>query len=232
MSFACHSERSEESSRTSVAWSACGYLTALFVNGLAVGACLPALSLSNGQAMGCRQRIACKQAPTPSHFSLKFLLLFLATFSLARAHDPYEAWASANVLPDRFILIVTMAQSTATRLIEPDARVAAIQRENFTQLQPHLLRAAAKLFVLTASRKPLQPEKREVELTDENDIIFTLTYPRPPPGKLHFQAAFLARLGQGYGSMLEVLAPPAKELGWEKLSFENPSFEVTIPPKG
>jgi hypothetical protein len=129
------------------------------------------------------------------------------------------------------MLIVTMAQSTAAQLIDPANSTRAITTQNFKQLHPALVRAAKALFVLTAARKPLTPQKADVELTEENDVIFTLTYPRPPPGALHFHAAFLKRLGAGYGGMLEVVESPAKDLGWEKLSFENSNFEVVVPAR-
>lgn len=161
--------------------------------------------------------------------ALRFLLVCLAFATVARAHDPYESWASANVHAGRLSLIVTMAQSTALTLIDPEHKERAITDQNFAALKPRLLRAATALFVLTSARQPLAAQKAEVELTDENDIIFTLAYPRPAPGPLHFRAAFLAKLGQGYGGILEVLEGTEKDLGWEKLSFDTPTFEVKVP---
>lgn len=156
-----------------------------------------------------------------------FACLLLAT--VARAHDPYESWASASVHAERLTLTVTMAQATALRLVDPAQKERAITMENFAALKPRLMRAATSLFVLTSARKSLAAQKAEVELTEEKDIVFTLAYPRPAAGPLHFRAAFLQKLGQDYGGILEVLEGTSKDLGWEKLSFEHPSFEVKLP---
>jgi hypothetical protein len=161
--------------------------------------------------------------------AIRLVLACLAFATAARAHDPYESWASASVHPERMTLIVTMAQATALKIIDPELKEGAITEQNFATLKPRLMRAATALFVLTSARKPLVAQKAEVELTEENDIIFTLAYPRPAPGPLRFRAAFLEKLGQGYGGILEVLDGANKDLGWEKLSFENPSFEVKVP---
>ena len=71
--------------------------------------------------------------------------------------------------------------------------------------------------------------KVEVEFTEENDIAFKVIYPRPPPGRLHFHGAFLKKLGEGYGGIIEINDAAGLNLGWEQLSAENPNFEITVP---
>jgi hypothetical protein len=155
-------------------------------------------------------------------------LLFVAP--VARAHDPYEAWTLAVVRSERLELGITMAQSTALRLIDPEMKARALTFQNFEAHRPRLEKEAAALFVLTSGRDTrLTANRVEVQLTDENDVVFKIAWPRPAPGRLHFRATFLAKLGQGYGGILEVSDTSGNHLGWEQLSWENPSFEVTVP---
>jgi hypothetical protein len=153
--------------------------------------------------------------------------LFLTTS--ARAHDAFEIWTIAVLRADHLELGITMAQSTALRLIDPQMKARAITFENFGAHRERLEQEAARLCILTHDRKPLAPRKIDVELTEENDIAFKVIYPRPPPGPLHCHAAMLKKLGQGYGGLFDASEPNGRNLGWEQLSFENPNFEITIP---
>lgn len=156
--------------------------------------------------------------------------VLVALLPAARAHDPFESWASAVVRADRMDLVVTFAQSTALQLLEPAPKARAITTSNFDDLKPALEKAGLKLFVVNALRKPFPAQKVGVELTDENDVVFKLTYPRPPVGQLHFHAAYLRKLGEGYGGILEVADTSGNHLGFEQLSFEYVNFEVKVLP--
>jgi len=158
------------------------------------------------------------------------LLTFLALTAPVRAHDPYEAFHSAALSRDRLEMIITMAQSTALRLIDPAARIPGFTQENFSVHRSALLREAAALFRLTSAARPLPAQSAAVELTDENDVVFRVTFPRPGPGPLTFSAAYLAKLGDGYGGLLEVTDAAKKNLGWEQLLWSRPDFEVTLSP--
>jgi hypothetical protein len=156
------------------------------------------------------------------------LLLAVVTHSV-RAHDLYEIWTIAVLRTDQLELGITMAQATALRLIDPQSKVAAITAENLSAHRERLEKEAATLCVLTTGRNQLAARKVEVELTEENDIVFRIIYPRPPPGRLHFQAGFLKKLGQGYGGLFDANDSVGKHLGWDLLSFQNPNIEITIP---
>ncbi len=158
------------------------------------------------------------------------MLLFLAFSTPARAHDPYETFTTVIVHPDRMELSIGMAQSTALRIIDPDVRIKVLTPENMAEHRPLLLREGALLFILTSLGKQLAAAKVEVELTDENDIIFNVTYPRPAAGRLLVHAAYLKRLGDGYGGIVNVDDDKNRSLGWDQLLWERPNFEVTIPP--
>jgi len=158
------------------------------------------------------------------------LALLGALIPTARAHDPFEAFHSAALHPDRLELVITMAQATALKLIDPTAQIPALTPESLATHRPRLVRAAALLFILTSARKQLTARAATIELTEENDLIFRVTYPRPAPGKLYFSAAYLRNLGDGYGGILEVNHGSDKNLGWEQLLWAHPNFEVTVPP--
>ena len=158
------------------------------------------------------------------------ILLAMAFSAPARAHDPFETFTSVVLHPDRMALSIGMAQSTALRLIDPAVRITALTPENMAEHRPRLVREGALLFVFTSLRTQLAARTIEVELTDENDIFFKVTYPRPAPGRLLIHAAYLRRLGDGFGGLLEVNDPAGKNLGWEQLLWSRPNFEITVPP--
>lgn len=167
-------------------------------------------------------------------FSLRPLLLAFVCCALltappARAHDPFEAFHSTTLHPDRLDLVVTMAQATALKLIDPTAQLPALTAENLPTHRPRLLRAATALFVFTSARQSLASQSATIELTDENDLIFRVTYPRPAAGPLFISAVYLRRLGDGYGGLFELTDAAGKNLGWEQLLWSRPNFEVTLP---
>ncbi|MSU49247.1 MAG: hypothetical protein EXS37_09215 [Opitutus sp.] len=159
------------------------------------------------------------------------ILCSLGLFSApaAHAHDPYEAFTSATIRSDHLELIITMAQSTALKLIAPTNRIRSLTPENIAEHRPRLTREGALLFIVTSVRTQLTSRKVDVELTDENDLVFKVAYPRPAPGRLLIHAAYLKRLGDGYGGIVEVDDQDDRNLGWDQLRWAQPSFEVTVP---
>jgi hypothetical protein len=157
------------------------------------------------------------------------LLLTVCVPTFVHAHDPYDAFTTVTVRPGSLELILTMAQSTVLKLIDPSARISALTLEKMTELNPRLTRAAAALFVIKSVHTSLTPRQISVELTEENDLIFRLSYPPPAPGPLFFSAIYLKNLGEGYGSILEINDHTGHNLGWEQLLWAHPDFEVAIP---
>ena len=82
--------------------------------------------------------------------------------------------------------------------------------------------------MVTSADAPVPAWKITAELTEENDVVFKLVFPRPAAGRLHFHAAFLKKLGPGYGGIIEISDGAGHDLGWEQLSFENPNFEIVV----
>ena len=163
----------------------------------------------------------------PRRFAVPLLTLALA--AIAHAHDPYESWTAVALRPNALEINLTMAQSTALRLVDPEAKIRGLTEENFPAYRARFEQEAATLYILTAGRVPLKPRKIVVEFTDENDIAFKMIYPRPPPGRLHFHAGFLRKLGDGYACILEADDDEGHQLGWEQLTYVNPNFEIVVP---
>lgn len=155
------------------------------------------------------------------------LLLFL--LPLARAHDPYQSWAAGTLYADRLELNITMAQSTALRLVDPDRNIGGLTPEIFAKNRALFEREAAGLFIVTSGHTRLGVTKVSVELTEENDVAFKVTYPGPAPGRLHFRAAFLVKLGEGYGGILDISDAANKQINWDQLSGLNANFEIEVP---
>ena len=124
---------------------------------------------------------------------------------------------------------MTLARSTALRLIDPALKTPVLTPENFAAHQARLAQAATEFYIVRSRGQPLTPRHATVELTEENDVVFKIIYPPPRTGPLRFHAAFLQKLGDGYGSMIEANAATGTNLGWERLTFESPDFDIVVP---
>jgi len=164
----------------------------------------------------------------------RLLLVFTAALLAAplRAHDPGESWTEAIVRPDQMELLVTMAQSNALRLIDPANKVPQLTPGNFAQHRPRLLEVGATLFTITSLKSRVASRAVEVQLTEENDVVFKITYPRPASGLLIFDAAFLKKLGEGFGGIIDASDTVGNHLGWDQISWENSSLVVMLPAAG
>jgi hypothetical protein len=159
-------------------------------------------------------------------------VMALAFASPAHAHDPAESWTAAIARADALELLVTMAQANALKLIDPANKIPPLTPENFEQYRARLVAAGGALFTITSIKQRVTVRSVDVELTEENDIAFKITYPRPAPGLLIFDAAFLKKLGEGFGGIIDASDTTGPHLGWDQLSSENTSLVVMLPPVG
>jgi hypothetical protein len=127
---------------------------------------------------------------------------------------------------------VTLAQSTALTLVDPDRNIHGLTPESLEKNRALFERDGATLYVITSGRKRLTVKKVDVELTEENDVVFKILYSAAAPGPLHFHAAFMTKLGEGYGGLIDIAEAPNEQLGWEQLSWANPNYEVSVPAPG
>ena len=169
--------------------------------------------------------------------SLPRLSALLAAAVLAvpvqvRAHDPSECWAEVIVRANEMEVLLTMAQVTALRLVDPAKKIAQFTEENFATHRPALLKEGETLFAITALKTNLPPRKVEVELSEELDIAYRIVFPRPAPGLVVIDAAFLKKLGQGFGGVIDASDTEGHHLGWDQISSENSALVVMLPKPG
>src|SRR5436309_6742038 len=84
----------------------------------------------------------------PRRFAVPLLTLALA--AIAHAHDPYESWTAVALRPNALEINLTMAQSTALRLVDPEAKIRGLTEENFPAYRARFEQEAATLYILTA----------------------------------------------------------------------------------
>lgn len=167
-----------------------------------------------------------------STYSARWLLgacFALLLVTRLTAHDIYSSWTESFVREDRLELTLTLARSSALRLIPDSAALPTITPENFASYEPHLKKAAPTLFAITTGGKQLTLTSSDVAISGDADVTFHLVYPRPPPGKLRFVAQYLAHLVDGHVGTLVVNDRAGKDLGWSPVSIEQPVFELSIP---
>ena len=181
--------------------------------------------------------------PTAFGFTFRLHLMILlprlsALFAAAllavplRAHDPAESWTEIMVGADHMELLVTMAQASALKLIDPAVRILALTKETFAAHRAKLLTEGAKLFAITSLTNRLAVQRIDVLLTEEADVAYRIIYPRPAPGLLMFEAAFIKTLGNGCGGIITARDAEKHELGWDQLSPDHATLVVMLPKPG
>ena len=167
---------------------------------------------------------------TLPRFAVSLAALLLA--GPLHAHDPSESWTEVIVHADEMEMLVTMAQVTALKLIDPEAKIQQLTPENFAEHRARLLQEGRTLFKLTSLKTPLASRRLDVELTEEGDVAYKIIFPRPAPGLLMFDAQFMKKLGEGFGGIIAAADEDGHQLGWDQLSFENTTLVVMLPKPG
>lgn len=147
----------------------------------------------------------------------------------ARAHDPAESWTEVMVGTEHMELLVTMAQASALKLIDPAAKIPALTKETFAANRARLLAEGARLFAITSLTNRLAVERIDVLLTDESDVAYRILYPRPAPGLLMFEAVFIKTLGRGAGGVIAARDVEKHDLGWDQLTPDHATLVVMLP---
>lgn len=157
-------------------------------------------------------------------------VLFVATLAgTSVAHDPFEITSVARVEAAALTLEVTMARSTARRLVAgKDGAREPFVRENVAQRLAELERLAPSLFELTADGRPLRSHRASARLTSENDMLVGVVYERPTGTRLTLVASHLRRLPEGYTSALSVTQGGAATARFKLLVATDPAFEVPL----
>jgi hypothetical protein len=163
----------------------------------------------------------------------KTLLVFAAAFVLllakAHAHDPYQGWTSADLRTDgTMVITLTIGQGAARNLLEPKTEVYFTD-DNFAQYHAPFKTQAVSLFTVTSNGTVLKPTTGDALLTDEADVTFTVTYPRPVPGALQIQANYLRKMEGGHVDTIEVVEGTKASYGMADLDAEHPAIDLNLP---
>ena len=145
-----------------------------------------------------------------------------------RAHEPFETFTMVSVRPDDLELNLTISPWTMHKLCDPEGKIAGLTPDNFAQHRARIAAAARTLFTVTSLKKALAVRSVVVALTEENDVSVRLVYPRPAEGKLTVQSAYLTKLGEPYGGIIDSADSDGRQLGWEQIAWDKPDLEITV----
>ena len=147
----------------------------------------------------------------------------------ASAHDIYSSWTDSYVRSDRFEMTLTLARSSAVRLLPEGNALPPVTPENFKAYAPRLKAIAPDLFEITSAGQPLKLTSAEVKISGDADVSFLLVFPRPAAGPLRFVAHYLFHLVDGHVGTLVVSDAGGRDLGWSPVSVDQPVFQLTLP---
>lgn len=160
----------------------------------------------------------------------RLTLILVLTCATARAHDPSDITAQARLLPGGMELRLTLAWSTATRLLATSRPPEAIQLERFEEIRPALQLCAPGFLTVTSDGKILAPKSVVAELSRDGDVKIHLQFPPVAAPRFRFDAALLKTLPYGYTVFLSVLGPGPKQYVQERMTSEKPSCEIDVFP--
>ena len=148
----------------------------------------------------------------------------------ARAHDPFLTEIETETTADTLVLRILLARSVAGHLAGLTANPRAyFPPADFPARQADFDRLAGQLCVLSIGEIPLAPRQTVAALgSDGEEIVFTLTYPRPAAKKVRLECAWLARLPEGYAAATQ--RGVASSAGLPKLTAENPAAHLLLAP--
>lgn len=156
---------------------------------------------------------------------------WLASTMPASAHDPMSSWTIVQLRPEVIEIEVVFAPSEAYLLVQDAATgIKNISYENFPFVRPLLVALGPELIKVTVGDAVLAPTTTTVVMTPEDDIQFNMTYARPPPGVVGFDALFLNHVSVEHMTYVSVVAEDGTFLaGSEPIVGETKTF-VDLPP--
>ena len=159
--------------------------------------------------------------------ALNLALLLVVSCAAARAHDPLDLTAQARLLPEGLELRLTLASSTASRLLAEGQPAAAISPERFAQLHATLQLRAPNFLTVTAGGKTLAPKSVATELSPDGDVKILLQFPPSAARSFHFDAVLLKTLpATGYTVFLLVRSADDTQATHERMTLEKPACEI------
>jgi hypothetical protein len=175
-------------------------------------------------------------------------------FSPARAHnpltgstDPFQGWVVARLRPDHLDFEVRLARTLAYSLVGLTAApTSAVSAELPTlsvstmplppdpllmQAYPLLVKLAPSLYQITDDGAALHPQTVEISVASlDGDIRFLMTYPRPAPGPLRFQANYFQQMPATHTDAFQVVNDTGQTLAQADLTQAKPGLDFTLSP--
>lgn len=131
--------------------------------------------------------------------------LFLLLCGRAYGHDPFEVTTGIRIEPSELEIEVTMLADNALLIANEGRQInRPLEQEAEADQQAVMKSAAAGLFHIEIDNTVLHPEQVQFHVSDENDAVFLLRYPRRDTGMLKVDAIHLKTLGEGYTSALSI----------------------------
>ncbi|MEO7415100.1 MAG: HupE/UreJ family protein [Opitutaceae bacterium] len=155
-----------------------------------------------------------------------FLLLVAPAL---RAHNIFSSWTDAVVRTDRIELDLTLSRTSALRLIVDGDKLPPITPENFGDYEAKLKASALELFVLSAADQALPLTASSVKISGEDDVAFTLIFPRPAGGTLRFLGNYVQFLIDGHVGTLVIKNSDDSTIAWGPVSIDQPVVDINLP---
>jgi hydrogenase/urease accessory protein HupE len=170
------------------------------------------------------------------HFTLLVFSSFICFLSAVRAiaHDPFDMSSQATIYSDRIEIVSTLGvdvlkQAFAGAGVSQDEIARTLRSLGPHDLVNHNESLAVRFFELKNSGQALRANAF-TSLSEGMEVIVTLTYPRPPEGKLEMKAVCYENDPDLRTGSLIVSDESARRLGAALLSHEKHQLTVSLPP--
>lgn len=159
-----------------------------------------------------------------------YLILLVKSF----AHDPFDISSRATVYADRIELNCTLGPDGVRNLLSGAGRSQKEIADTVRAVGPdvyiaHPASLALRFFEFENDGRALAA-KSVTSLSEGMEIIFTITYPRPPAGTLAMRATCYKNVSALKNGSLAVVDDTTGPLGAALLSADNVLLSVTLPP--
>ncbi len=170
--------------------------------------------------------------------------------SIAGTPEPVviQGLAIARLRPTDFEIDLTVADSAAYRLLDPDpyplpagppapaavvdssSGLPVVHDPHFDQDKAALVKRGESLFIINNNGKTLDPLAVAVDLTDAKDVVFHITYPRVAPGSLRVFINYFNQVPAGQKDIVTIIDDPHKPpLATTNVGAKTPYLDVDVP---
>jgi hypothetical protein len=132
-------------------------------------------------------------------------------------HDPYEPPVN------------TTGSETANPEADSSSGLPIVHDPHFTRDKQLLSKRGETLFIITSNGATLAPLAVAVDLTETQDVVFHITYPRPVAGPLRLEMTYFNLVPTGQKDMVTVLDTADKTIASTSVGSDTPYLDVDVP---